>query len=399
MKTRRASNRWSGSYDGYGSVPVSVIKEMLQHMDANNANAWVAETWSHNYCKAALLVCCGATPETPFKYRSDIHREMDSLKSEYLRRSQLAGVPLLSKPKTAIMQEAVDKLKTLVTRTYKVSSMPWGGEQRYIVCDGTESKWLPAGEWKVEEYMPGGAQGGTRHYAMEVHNRAPSLWLDEYFGHQPQSMSANFCLLTALQYELGLPSPQTPMRDSMHGRTDTSPLPSTPGSVSTASGAPVTPTTIMTTLQKLTPEAPERFDASIHTGKDGNKFVYSKSRQTSKWLTKEIPGNAIVCKDSLGNEYIAPESGPGKSVFVDDFLSEPIEPAVPHCPETLPPALHSPPLPAAALEGPQPPVPPGSLLHSEASQEVEDGAMGPPPSSCGPPAPPESPPCEHDEVS
>ena len=147
------------------------------------------------------------------------------------------------------------------------------------------------------------------------------------------------------------------------------------------------------------PLPPERFDASIHTGKDGNKFVYSKSRQTSKWLTKEIPGNAIVCKDSSGNEYIAPESGPGKSVFVDDFLSEPTEPAGPHCPETLPPALHSSPTPAAALQGPPPPVPPGSLLHSEGSQEVEDGAMGPPPSPCGPPAPPESPPCEHDEVS
>ena len=303
------------------------------------------------------------------------------------------------------MQEAVDTLKTLVTRTYKVSSMPWGGEQRYIVCDGTESKWLLAGEWRVEKYMPGGDQGGTRHYAMEVHNRAPSLWLDEYFGHQPQSMSPNFCLMNALQNELELSSPQTPMIDSMLG-------PSTPGSVSTASAAPVTPPTMVPRtdsspyLQTPTPEAPERFDASIHTGKDGNKFVYSKSRQTSKWLTKEMPGNAIVCKDSSGDEYIAPASGPGKSVFVEDFLSEPMEPAVPHCPETLPPALHSPgpfvcspSSPAAALQGPPPPGPPGSLLHSEGSQEVEDGAMGPPPFSRGPPAPPESPPCEHDEVS
>ena len=114
-----------------------------------------------------------------------------------------------------------------------------------------------------------------------------------------------------------------------------------------------------------------------------------------------MPDNAIVCKDSSGDEYIAPASGPGKSVFVEDFLSEPIEPAVPHCPETLPspgPLGCSPP-PPAALQGPPPPGPPDSLLHSEGSQEGEDGAMGPPPSPPGPPAPPESPPCGHDEVS
>ena len=133
MKSKMCSNRWSGSYTGYGDLPTSVTKEMLQYMDENNVNLWVAEHWSDLFCKAAMVVCCGATLETSFKYRSDVSRELDSLKSEYLRRSQQAGVPLLSKPKTAIIEEAVDKLKTLVTRTYTVRAMPWGGEQRYTV--------------------------------------------------------------------------------------------------------------------------------------------------------------------------------------------------------------------------------------------------------------------------
>ena len=106
MNRKRRSNRWCGRYTGYGDQPTSVTKEMLQYMDENNVNLWVAEHWSDLFCKAAMVVCCGATLETAFKYHSDVSPELDSLKSEYLCHSQQAGRPLLSKP--------LDYLKTLV---------------------------------------------------------------------------------------------------------------------------------------------------------------------------------------------------------------------------------------------------------------------------------------------
>ena len=211
-----------------------------------------------------------------------------------------------------------------------------------------------------------------------------------------------------------LSSPETPVTDPKSGPSE----PLTPGSFS--SPEPVTPNIMQQRAETSQghmlsqPGPPERFDVSIHTGKDGKKFVFSKSRQTSKWLPDDMPDNSIICKNSQGEEHIAPavSFGPGRSMFVEDLFSEPIVPVLPPSPETLPPdvempsavppASHGPGCPptppAAALQGTPPPGPPDSLLHSEGpmvppSQEVEDPAMGLPPSPLrGPPAPPESPP-------
>ena len=114
-------------------------------------------------------------PDAQFKYRSDVTREIRTLQQEYLRRAALQQrKPLEGKGTKTILEEALQLIKAHQDVKYRLQPHSYapGQPQRFFVSDGSESKWLPAGDWEIKVFNV--AQGPRSTMCLTSKGKGPS---------------------------------------------------------------------------------------------------------------------------------------------------------------------------------------------------------------------------------
>ena len=178
--TRRHTNRWSGAYNNFGDVPNSVLKCVLEHIDSVTFNSRATAAWHWVVTWAHLVVGVGLFPDSPFQFRSDQQRDVETLKAEYRRRSLLAGNAFMSgETPHAVMEKALELLQQRADGMvqYQIMKCELQGVIRQYVSNGSSARWLetpspPATEWVTHKDPASG-----RFYTTD---NTSSVWLDEF---------------------------------------------------------------------------------------------------------------------------------------------------------------------------------------------------------------------------
>ena len=140
-----------------------------------------------------------AFPEAHFKYRSDVTREIRTLQQEYLRRAALQQrKPLEGKDTKIILEEALQLIKAHQDVKYRLQPHSYapGQPQRFFVSDGSESKWLPAGDWEIKVLNV--AQGAKKYYVFDKQGKR-SIWLHDRFPQEGPQPDRNAMLQSAIE--------------------------------------------------------------------------------------------------------------------------------------------------------------------------------------------------------
>ena len=300
-------------------------------------------------------------PDAQFKYRSDVTREVRTLQQEYLRRAALQQrKPLEGKDTKTILEEALQLIKAHQDVKYRLQPHSYapGQPQRFFVSDGSESKWLPAGDWEIKVFNV--AQGAKKYYVFDKQGKR-SIWLHDLFPQEGPQPDRNAMLQSAIEDMLASywpgQSPNSPgMQTSVaspstpHGSPASAHfvLPSdhsAPGleeQTVQAHGPQPRPMTIGEShLQAQAhaqhnepsmlpqPQPPDNPDATIHRHPDGRIFLHSESRMSTRWLHRTSSNGADdyeVFKSASGVEYVASRSSMVPAVFVQNLFAPPPPP-------------------------------------------------------------------------